>query len=141
MARVKNNNHRSWLAEQIASTEARRIFEQERLVLTVTNGLAKILQDRDVSRAELARKLDRSRSFVTQVLDGTRNMTLYTLADFALALGHRATIELEDLERHGYRPLIMPRAEVRRKAPIMLAAEEGPVAPASATNPEFAIAA
>ena len=137
MARGKNNNHRSWIAEQLETPEARRAFEQERLVVTVTNALMEGMDEENVSRAELARKLGRSRPFITQVLAGTRNMTLHTLADLAWALGRRVTFSLCDLARHGYRP-VEAQPEVAT-TPGESEAEQ--VAHAAAANSELAMAA
>jgi len=146
MARGKNNNHWSWLAEQLETPEARRAFEQERLVVTVTNALMEGMEQENVSRADLGRKLDRSRAFVTQVLAGTRNMTLHTFADMAWALGRRATFTLCDLARHGYRSVEVPNVEVRPKpqvisVPLPGESEPAPLAGAVAGNSELAMAA
>jgi DNA-binding Xre family transcriptional regulator len=44
------------------------------------------LEDLDISKQELARKLGKSKSHVTQLLSGARNMTLGTLSDICFAL-------------------------------------------------------
>jgi len=119
MARKKKINGDSWLTEQVVTPNARRVFEQERLVVNVTNSLVDVMQQLEVSRAELARRLDCSRAYVTQLLAGTRNMTLHTLADMAWALSRRATFGLGDLERCGYRPLTMPQTELRARPELI----------------------
>ena len=63
-----------------------RSLRQERLILDVTELLAGALEDTGVTRAELARRLDRTPGFVSQVLGGGRNLTLRTIADIAAAL-------------------------------------------------------
>jgi antitoxin component HigA of HigAB toxin-antitoxin module len=67
----------------------KRMLSQERLLLEVTETLCDMMKRRGVSRADLATQLGKSKSFITQVLSGGRNMTLRTLADFAWALDHR----------------------------------------------------
>ncbi|MFA5786938.1 MAG: helix-turn-helix transcriptional regulator [Actinomycetota bacterium] len=72
--------------------EYERILEEERLILAATELVCGLMKKQNVSRADLARTIGRTRGHVTQVLDGSRNMTLRTLADIAFALGHRAEV-------------------------------------------------
>ena len=71
-----------------------RLLRQERLILDVTELLAGALDDIGVTRAELARRMDRTPGFVSQVLGGGRNLTLRTIADIAAALSLRPSFEL-----------------------------------------------
>lgn len=57
--------------------------------------LRSLMTEQGVSKAALARRLGKSRAYVTQTLAGDRNMTLRTLASFADALGADATIAIE----------------------------------------------
>jgi len=84
--------HESILAKRGA--EFKRLVDQEKLILGVTEELATALDERGVSRAELARRLGRTPGFVTQVLGGGRNLTLRTIADFARALDMRPAFRL-----------------------------------------------
>lgn len=113
----------SWLSEQLTTAHARQVFEEERLTLSVTDGLLNAMAQHDITRAELARHLGRTRAYVSQLLAGTRNMTLHTLADLALAVGCRASFELTDLEVEGYRPLLLSKVEMR-KNPLLISAPE-----------------
>lgn len=71
-----------------------RLVRQERLILDVTEQLTEALLDAGATQAELARRLDRTPSFVSQVLAGGRNLTLRTIADVAAALGLRPSLKL-----------------------------------------------
>ena len=71
-----------------------RLLCQERLILDVTELLVGALEDGGVTQAELARRLDRTPGFVSQVLGGGRNLTLRTIADVAAALSLRPSFEL-----------------------------------------------
>lgn len=77
--------------------EARPRTEQERLVLEAIEKVGEAMEEANVSKAELARRLGTSRANVTALLSGRRNMTLRTLADLASALGQRVAITLEPL--------------------------------------------
>jgi transcriptional regulator with XRE-family HTH domain len=65
-----------------------RLVAQEALILDATEAIVSLLEEKGVSRQELAKRLGKSKSFVTQILSGERNMTLRTLADVGYALGH-----------------------------------------------------
>lgn len=77
------------LQEFIQKPSNERLLQQERLMLEVTELLTDVMERRGVTRVELARRLGKSKAFVTQVLRGRHNMTLRTLGDFAWALGVR----------------------------------------------------
>jgi transcriptional regulator with XRE-family HTH domain len=64
-----------------------QLLAQERLILDATEAVVVLLQEQNVSRQELARRIGKSKGFVSQLLSGERNMTLRTLADLGHALG------------------------------------------------------
>lgn len=70
-----------------------RLFAREKLIYNTTEDILIILEKRGISKQELAKKLGKSRSFVTQVLSGARNMTLGTLSDVCFELDLIATIK------------------------------------------------
>lgn len=76
------------LFERLTSTpEGMALFQQERAIMEVTELICGLMAEQGVSRADLAGRLGKSRAFVTQLLDGTANMTLRTLSDLLTALG------------------------------------------------------
>ena len=76
------------------SNAEERAFAREGLVYNVTEDILLVLEDLDVSKKELARRLGKSRSYVTQVLGGARNMTLGSLSDICFALGVKPKVVL-----------------------------------------------
>lgn len=70
-----------------ASADERRVFEQEGLILQVTEEIWEALESKGWNKAQLANALGKSKSYVTQLLNGSRNMTLRTLSDICFALG------------------------------------------------------
>jgi transcriptional regulator with XRE-family HTH domain len=66
-----------------------RLVAQETLILEATELIVELLERHSISRQDLARKLGKSKGFVTQLLSGERNMTLRTLADLGYVLGQR----------------------------------------------------
>ena len=77
----------TWLEELTATPEGMAEFQQERLILDATERICELMEIQGVSRAELAQRLKKSKSHVSQLLSGRTNMTLRTLSDVFTALG------------------------------------------------------
>jgi len=74
-----------------------RRLEQQLLLLDAAEQISILMQRQGVTRTELARRIGKSKGFVTQILNGQHNMTLRTLADLAWALDARVRVaEVED---------------------------------------------
>lgn len=80
--------------EQEISRAEKRAYAREALLYNVTEDILVLLEDLGVSKNELAERLGKSRSYVTQVLSGTRNMTLGTLSDICFALNAEPQVEI-----------------------------------------------
>ncbi|NOX67159.1 MAG: helix-turn-helix transcriptional regulator [Chlorobi bacterium] len=89
-------NTRNLLCSEKAklSNAESRAFAREKLVYNVTEDLLVFLEDRDISKKELARRLGKSKSYVTQILSGSRNMTLGSFSDICFALDFEAQIKI-----------------------------------------------
>ena len=81
-----------------------RLLVQEETILEVTEMIHEVMAGKCISRSELALKLGRSKGFVSQLLDGTANMTLRTLADVLFALDCRLSTKA-----HALSDLLPPR--------------------------------
>jgi transcriptional regulator with XRE-family HTH domain len=73
--------------------EYRRLLEQEALITDATELVYELMEEKGVNQKDLAKKIGKSKGFVSQVLSGRRNMTLRTLADLLVALDTRAHLE------------------------------------------------
>lgn len=71
----------------VEKPEHMRLFQQERAIYEVTELLESTMRETGVSRSELARKLGRSKGWITQLLDGEANKTIRTVADAFAVLG------------------------------------------------------
>lgn len=89
---------RSKFEEFLSDKRRARLFEQESLVFDVTEMICSLMEEREVTKTELAEMLSTSKANVSQLLDGSRNMTLKTLADLAFAMGHRVRFRLDNLD-------------------------------------------
>jgi antitoxin component HigA of HigAB toxin-antitoxin module len=88
----------TWTDDQMNAPETRRLYEQERLVLWATELVSVAMEESNVTKADLARKLGTSRAHVTQLLAGSRNLTLRSLADLAWACGARIEVRMDPLD-------------------------------------------
>jgi ribosome-binding protein aMBF1 (putative translation factor) len=78
-----------------SSTENRRLLKQEELILDVTEALSVAIEESGLTRSELAKRLGKTKGFVSQLLAGGRNLTLRTVADIADAIGVSLAIAVE----------------------------------------------
>jgi RNA polymerase sigma factor (sigma-70 family) len=67
------------------------------------------MREEGVSRTELARRLGRTKGYVSQVLSGDRNMTLRTLDAIANSLGRCVDVRLAPIQPAHTRPTTPPR--------------------------------
>lgn len=75
------------LTEKLTKTaEGMRLYQQERAILEVTELVCQLMDEQDVSRSVLAKRLDRTKGYITQLLDGRANMTVRTISDVFTAL-------------------------------------------------------
>lgn len=71
-----------------------RAYAREELVYNVTEDILILLENSNINKKELAERLGKSRSYVTQLLSGARNMTLGSLSDICFAIGIKPKINL-----------------------------------------------
>lgn len=71
-----------------------RIMAQEDFIMEVTENFCRVLNEEHMSRSRLANLMGKTKGFISQVLNGGRNLTLRSLADIAFALGYTVSISL-----------------------------------------------
>jgi transcriptional regulator with XRE-family HTH domain len=87
----------SKLDQWVSASPAReRLYAQEKLIVDTAEEIWAAMEKAKKSKADLAAALGKSKAFVSQALDGSRNLTLRTLADVAFALGKNPCIRLLD---------------------------------------------
>lgn len=75
--------------------EFRRLLAIETLVTESSEVVARLMAEQSLSKADLARKLGKSRAWVTQLLSGKANMTIRTLAELMYALGSEVKLQAQ----------------------------------------------
>ncbi|MEJ5360211.1 MAG: helix-turn-helix transcriptional regulator [Desulfobacterales bacterium] len=85
-------NKKTVLETYLEDKDFYRIFKQEQLILDVTEKICKQLKEDNISRSDLARRLNKTKGYISQLLNGARNLTLRTIADIAVAIDCRVVI-------------------------------------------------
>ena len=75
------------------------LLDQERLIMEVTEAICAFMEERGISRKELAEKIGKTRGYVSQVLSG-KNVTLNTLAELVWGLDGRFEMKLVPKEQN-----------------------------------------
>lgn len=90
--------HPSWLDQRLSDSLSRCTYEEERLVVEANEVLLAILDEKHMSRAQLASAIGTTRANMSGLLSGNRNMTLRTIARLAFMCGKRVEMRLLPLE-------------------------------------------
>lgn len=83
--------------EFVSDGARRRIFEREALALEAAESISRLMEQQGVNKSELAARLGASKSHITSLLSGSRNITLHTFADLAFALGAKIEFSVAPL--------------------------------------------
>ena len=89
---TKREPEKTLLDKYLEDPEFARLMAQGDLIMEVTETLCELLDKEKVSRKELADRLGKSKGFISQLLNGGRNLTLRTVADILHVLGYRASL-------------------------------------------------
>ena len=85
----------SKLSDWLTTDERKKEFAEEELIVAVAEKIWEAMELAGTTKANLAQKLGSSKSHITQLLSGSRNMTLRSLADIAYTLGCTAQVSLQ----------------------------------------------
>lgn len=110
--------------EQLRKSET---YDKEAVRDEISEQIHKAMEREGVKPAELARRLGKSRAYVTKILQGNANFTIDTLVQIARALGYR------------YTPLFMPRVQWNpaNEIHVTARAEARVSAPATLDNNDY----
>lgn len=82
-------NH--WMARQLPPGTSLRAYAEDEAISVLTSAVQEALDDAGITRAEIAEQLGTTRSYVSQVLNGSTNMTLKTLGALCWVAGRQVT--------------------------------------------------
>lgn len=94
---AKNEDYRSkFLKDPAYALEAAK----GDFIMDVTESICEILENEKIERQSLANKMNKTKGYISQLLNGNRNMTLGTLAEIARVLGYVPKIKFEEMDGH-----------------------------------------
>ena len=70
-------------------------FRTENVIIEFTEKVAAAMQERGMSRVELAQRLGVSKAFVTKLLNGNPNLTIRTMVSLAAALECELLVDIQ----------------------------------------------
>jgi ribosome-binding protein aMBF1 (putative translation factor) len=74
-------------------------YLEQKLILDVTELIVERMEREGINKTQLAKKLGRSKGYITQLLDGRANMTLRTLSDIMWALDCTLSVGTQPLDQ------------------------------------------
>jgi len=89
---TKREPEKTLMDKYLEDPEFARLVAQGDLIMEVTETLCELLEKEGVSRKELADRLGKTKGFVSQLLNGGRNLTLRTVADILHVLGYKVSL-------------------------------------------------
>lgn len=86
---------KGWLESNLEDPEFQRLLAREDFIEDFLNEIDRLMTEKKMKRAELARRMDCRPSHVTQLFRRTRNLTAATMVDLAFHLGVRVRVVVE----------------------------------------------
>jgi len=83
-----------WFEQMLDQARDTFEFRLETVIIEFTEKIATIMEEKNITRAELARRLGVSRAFVTKLLNGNPNLTIKTMMSIADVLGCDVNLDL-----------------------------------------------
>lgn len=74
-------------------------FEAEKKILEFTTGLYQLMKERNISKKELAKRLNTSQAYVTKIFRGNANFTIQTMTRLVRALDGELHIHITPKEQ------------------------------------------
>ena len=90
--------NKTFIQELMSDHEGRKLYFREDLIFEVTEGICKTMEEKGISKAQLAKLLGVSKNNITQLLSGDHNMRLTSVADLLYALDAKLTVKAEPIE-------------------------------------------
>jgi len=85
--------HKKTLFEEyIEDKEFERLMAQEDLIMDVTERFCALLEEEEINKSTLSKIMNKTKGYVSQVLNGGRNLTLRSMADIAYSLGYTVRV-------------------------------------------------
>jgi transcriptional regulator with XRE-family HTH domain len=85
-------NAEKWFQDELETVRKTFEYRLEKILIQLGEDICRLMQDQQISRADVAERLGVSRAYVTRVLNGNPNLTIKTLLKLSDALGRELAI-------------------------------------------------
>lgn len=106
---IEENNLEAKMQEEIERFKDDFEYRSEGYYLDITEKVLKQMEKQNINKAELAKRLNCSKSHITQLFKGTTNITLETLAKLAIAVNSEWEFNLISSEVYSEKPKLRPK--------------------------------
>ena len=96
IGKVDGAEETGFLDESVSGYEQDASYIAETMALRFAEEVARRIEAKGISRAQLARNMGVSRAYITRILDAPPNLTLQSIAKIALALDMKPELGLSD---------------------------------------------
>jgi transcriptional regulator with XRE-family HTH domain len=77
----------------------KKLYLEELLILNIANIVSELMEKQKITKADLARHIGCSKGYITQVLDGTKNLTLKTVSNLLFELGYSLSVTTNPVKK------------------------------------------
>jgi plasmid maintenance system antidote protein VapI len=82
------NAERTLVDEYMEDKEFERLMMQEDVIMEVTEDICGIMDEEGINRSTLAKIMGKTKGYISQVLNGRKNLTIRSMVDIAYNLGY-----------------------------------------------------
>lgn len=87
---------KTWFENSVDQAKDDFDFRLEGYILDLTRQICNLMESKKITRSELAKRLNVSKSYVTEILTGTPNLTLESILKLSDAIGGKLQISMID---------------------------------------------
>lgn len=121
---VKEIENSSFFATLFAEAATRDEFHVAGVKIEIAEQIARMMEKRNVTQSDLARKLGKNRAYISKILKGTTNFTVETLVLIGRKLEAEWDFQLTDVERPERRVYVMEYGSIKPPSGPLKAANE-----------------
>ena len=88
---------KEWLDDELRSPQFQRLVEHEDFIERSLNEIDRLMQEKGITRNDLAGLMGCSQGSITRLFTRTRRVTVELLVDLAFHVGHRICLKFEPL--------------------------------------------
>ena len=78
-----------------ADPRTAKIYNREGLLIEITELICEVIQEKEISRKELARKMGKKKKWLNDILNGTRYISIKTVSDIFFAIDKNIELKVD----------------------------------------------